>query len=163
MAIAAVGAVPVIVIGARILLQMMAFMMGGGEGADPALIASSGAVPDSIMRLARETGTVAANERVELVFIQAGRTFADALLLTDSAIIRRTPKGTIRHSLEASDVNLKPIKGSGSAGGLLIVKEKGVAPDTLYRDLTGREGFRLLTELTTLQRAQKVRDAKFPK
>jgi len=133
--------------------------MSGGEGADPALIASGGAVPDSIVRLAREVGSVHASERVELIFIQANHTFADALLMTDSAIIRRTPKGSIRRSLQESDINLQPIKRGGSAGGLLIVKRKGAAPDTLYQDLSGREAFRLMNEFTTLQRAQKARDS----
>jgi hypothetical protein len=68
---------------------------------------------------------VHANERVELVFIQANRTFADALLMTDSAIIHLGPKGTVRHSLKKSDINLQPLKRGGSAGGLLIVSEKG--------------------------------------
>jgi serine/threonine-protein kinase len=159
LAIAAVSAGAVIVIGVRILSQLMAFFMGGGEGADPALVASGSAVPDSIVRLARESGSVGANERVALVFIQANRTFSDALLITDSAIIRRTPKGTVRRSLEESDINLQPLKRGGSAGGLLIVKRKGATPDTLYQDLSGREGVRLLTEFANWQRAQKARDS----
>jgi serine/threonine-protein kinase len=158
-AIAAVGAVPVILIGARIASRVMSFFMSGGEGADPALIASGAAVPDSIVRLAREDGSVRANERVELVFIQADRTFADALLLTDSAIIRRGSKGTVRRSLQDSDVNLQPLKRGSSAGGLLIVKQKGAAPDTLFQDLSGREAFRLMNEFSTLQRAQRARDS----
>jgi serine/threonine-protein kinase len=159
LAIAAVGAVPVIIIGVSIFVRVMTFMVSGGEGADPALLASGGAVPDSIVRLARETRSVQANERVAFVFIQAHHTFADALLLTDSAIIRRTPHGTIRRSLEESDINLQPIKRGGSAGGLLIVKRKGAAPDTLYQDLSGREAFLLMNEFVTLQRAQKARDS----
>jgi len=155
-AIALAGAIPVIVIGLRILIQVMQFMMGGGEGADPALIASGRAVPDSIVRLAREAGLVGANERVNLVFVQANHTFADALLITDSTIIRRTPTRTIRRSVEESDIDLKPIKGGSAAGGLLIVKRKGAAPDTLYEDLSGREGFRLLTEFSNWQRAKKA-------
>jgi serine/threonine-protein kinase len=158
-AIAAVGAVPVIVIGASIASKMMSFFMSGGEGADPALIASGAAVPDSIVRLAREDGSVRANERVELVFIQANRTFADALLLTDSAIIRRGPKGTIRRSLQESDVNLQPFKRGSSAGGLLIVKRKGAAPDTLFQDLSGREAFLLMNEFSTRHREQRARDS----
>jgi serine/threonine protein kinase len=158
-AIAAVGAVPVIVIGASIASKMMSFFMSGGEGADPALIASGAAVPDSIVRLAREDGSVRANERVELVFIQANRTFADALLLTDSAIIRRGPKGTIRRSLQESDVNLQPFKRGSSAGGLLIVKRKGAAPDTLFQDLSGREAFLLMNEFSARSRAQRARDS----
>ena len=158
-AIAVVGAVPVILIGARVASQVMAFFVTGGEGADPALIASGAAVPDSIVRLARDDGSVRANERVELVFIQANHTFADALLLTDSAIIRRGPKGNVRRSLEESDINLQPIKRGGSAGGLLIVKRKGAAPDTLFEDLSGREAFRLMNEFSTWQRAQRARDS----
>lgn len=159
LAIAALSAGPVIVIGVRVAYQVMAFMMGGGEGADPALLESSGAVPDSIVRLAREAGIVRPNERVELVFIRANHTFADALLMTDSVIIRRTSTGTIRRSLEESDINLQPIKRGGSAGGLLIVKRKGSAPDTLYQDLSTREAVRLVNEFTTLRRAQKARDS----
>ena len=157
--VAAVSAAIVFGVGARIAWKVMAFFASGGEGADPALIASGAAVPDSIVRLAREAGSVGADERVVFVFIQANHTFADALLMTDSAIIRRTPKGTVRRSLQESDINLQPLKRGGSAGGLLIVKRKGAAPDTLYQDLSGREGVRLLNEFATWQRAQKARDS----
>jgi len=157
--VAAVSAGLVIAVAVRIAIQVMTFFVSGGEGADPALLASGSAVPDSIVRRAREAGSVGANERVGLVFIQANHTFADALLLTDSAIIRRAPKGTIRRTLDESDINLQPIKRGGSAGGLLIVKRKGAVPDTLYRDLSGREAFRLLNEFTTWQRAQKARNS----
>jgi len=160
LAVAAAGAVPVIVIGVRIALQVMSFFVGGGEGPDPAVVASGGAVPDSIVRLAREAGIVGANDRVGLVFIQSNHTFADALLITDSAIIRRTPNGIIRRSIQESDINLQPLKHGGSAGGLLIVKRKGAAPDTLYQDLSGREAFRLINEFTSWQRAQKAQKAR---
>ena len=123
------------------------------------MIESGGAVPDSIVRLAREAGIVGVNERVELVFIQANHTFPDVLLLTDSAIIRHTPNGTIRRLLSESDINLQPMKRGGSAGGLLIVSRKGGTPDTLYQDLTAREGFRMANEFTALQRAQRARDS----
>ena len=148
----------VIFVAVRVAMQFMALLISGGEGADPALIASGAAVPDSIVRLARETGSVGANERVGLVFIQANHTFTDALLITDSSIIRRSPKGTVRRSVQESDVNLQPLKRGNAKGGLLIVKRKGGRPDTLYQDLTGREGFRLLNEFVTLQRARKARD-----
>jgi hypothetical protein len=159
LAIAVAGAVPVIVIAARIVVRLLTFWVTGGEGADPALLASGGAVPDSIVRLARATGSVHANERIAFVFVQAHHTIADALLVTDSAIIRRTPYGTIRRSLEESDIDLQPMKRGGSAGGLLIVKRKGAAPDTLYQDLSGREAFLLMNEFVRLQRAQKARDS----
>src|SRR5688500_8731433 len=41
--------------------------------------------------------------------------------------------------------------------GLLIVRRKGAAVDTLYSDVSGREGFRLFNELTTLRRSHKAR------
>ena len=160
LAIAAVGAVPVFIIGVAIVYKLLAFMLSGGEGADPALLASGSAVPDSIVRLARESGSVGTSEVVSLVFIPSNRTFADALLVTDAAIIRRAPTGMIRHSLEDSDVNVQPLPRGGSAGGLLIVKEKGGAPDTLYADLSSREAMRLASEFSTWQRAQK-RDSTF--
>src|SRR5262245_3525461 len=159
LAIGAVSAGAVIVVGVRIAVQFMAFLAGNGGGADPALLESGGAVPDSIVRLAREAGSVGANERVGLVFIQANHTFADALLMTDSAIIRRAAKGTIRRSLRESDINLQPLKRGGSAGGLLIVRRKGAVPDTLYQDLSPREAFRLANEFTTWARVQKARNS----
>ncbi|AHG88134.1 protein kinase [Gemmatirosa kalamazoonensis] len=155
--IAAVSAGAVLVVAVRIAVQAMAFFAGRGGGADPALLESGGAVPDSIVRLARAAGSVGANERVDLVFIQANHTFADALLLTDSSIIRVRPGGSIRRSIEASDVNLQPLKRGHSAGGLLIVKQRGAAPDTFYQDLSTREAFRLATEFSTWQRAKRAR------
>ena len=100
-----------------------------------------------------------ADERVELVFIQANRTFADALLLTDSAIARRFPEGTIRRTFRESDMNLQPFKRGGSTGGLLIVRRKGAAPDTLFQDLSGREAFLLMNEFSAGHREEQARDS----
>jgi len=157
--VAGVGAGFVIVVVVRIAMQLMSFFAGNGGGADPALAESGGAVPDSIVRLARESGTVGANEPVRLIFIKANHTLADALLITDTAIVRRTPKGTIRRSIQQSDINLQPIRRGSSTGGLLIVRQKGAAPDTLYSDLSGREAFRLATAFSMWGRAKKVRDS----
>jgi hypothetical protein len=158
-AIAVASAGPVIFFGVRLAFKAMALMAGGGSGADPVLLESGGAVPDSIVRLARETGTIQADERVGLVFIPSNRTFADAMLLTDSAIIRRARAGTIRRSIEDSDFNLQPIKRGSSPGGLLIVTVRGSVPDTLYQDLSSREAFRLASEFGMWARARKARDS----
>jgi len=158
-AIAAVGAIPVIVIGAGIGSWVISFLMSGGEGAEPALIASGAEVPDSIVRLARADGSVRENELVEFVLIQANRTFADALLLTDSAIIRRGPSGTIRRTFQESDINLQPLPRGSAAGGLLIVRRRGAVPDTLFQDLSGREAFLLMNEFSARSRAQRARDS----
>jgi hypothetical protein len=158
LAIVAATAGPLIFFGVRVASQFMELLAGGG-GADPAIAASGNAVPDSIVRLARQTGSVGASERVVLVFVQANRTLDDALLITDSAIVRRRPTGTIRRSLEDSDINLQPMKRGGSAGGLLIVKQKGAPPDTFYQDLSGREGIRLATEFAAWMRSKKQGDS----
>jgi hypothetical protein len=39
------------------------------------------------------------------------------------------------------------------------VKRKGAAPDTLFQDLSGREGFLLMNEFAARLRAQKARDS----
>ena len=118
-----------------------------------------GARSQSRYEIARthDTRPAKKHERMRFVFIQANHTFADALLLTDSAIIRRRPRGTIRRSIQQSDINLQPLPRGGSAGGFLIVKQKGAAPDTLYDDLSGQEALRLASEFTTWGRAQKAR------
>ncbi len=159
LAIAAVGAVPVIVIGVMVAANALSFFMSGGEGADPALIASGSAVPDSIVRLARASGAVPEDERVEFVFIQAGRTFADALLMTESAIIRLRAGVARRHPTDEADINLQPLARGGSPGGMMIVRRPGIAPDTLFNDLTGRESFRLINEFAELRRAEQARDS----
>jgi hypothetical protein len=159
LAIAAAGAIPVIIIGIRVAFKFMSFMASGGSGVDPALLESGGAVPDSIVRLARETGSIAPSERVGLVFIPGNRTFDEALLVTDSVIIRRSPNGIRRASIEESDINLQPIQRGDSPGGLLIVTVKGQRPDTLYNDLSSREAFRLGNEFTAWNRARKAADS----
>jgi serine/threonine-protein kinase len=156
--VAAVSAGAVVVVAIRIAVQAMSFFAGTGGGPDPVLLESGGAVPDSIVRMARESGSVGADEFVRLIFIPANRTFEDALLVTDSAIIRRKATGVIRRSIEKSDINLQPMKRGGSAGGLLIVTLKGAAPDTLYQDLSTREAFRLANEFTTWERAKQARN-----
>lgn len=157
--IAGVSAGAVAVVGVRLALQVMRFVASGGEGADPALLASGGSVPDSIVQQARAAGIVGPAERVGLVFIKAGRIFPDALLVTDSAIIRSAPTGTIRRSRQASDINLQPLPRGGSQGGLLIVTLRGEAPDTLYQDLTSREGLSLANEFQAWARAERARAA----
>jgi hypothetical protein len=52
-----------------------------------------------------------------MVFIKAGSVFPDAFVMTDSAIIRAAPSGTIRRSRQASDINLQPLPRGGSPGG----------------------------------------------
>src|SRR5262249_31074075 len=103
----------------------------------------------------RASGSVGANEHIRLVFIPANHTFADALLVTDSAVIRLGRGGTVRYSSQESDVNLQPLPRGTSRGGMLIVRPKGRPPDTLYQELSAREGFALANAWAAWQRSQK--------
>lgn len=152
--IAGVSAAAVAVVGVRLALRLIAFVASGGEGDDPALLASGAAVPDSIVQQALDAGLVREGERIQMVFVKAGRRFPDAFLMTDSALIRHASSGTIRRSRQSSDINLQPLPRAGSPGGLLIVQQRGEAPDTFYLDLTSREGFRLATEFGELRRSR---------
>ena len=157
--IAAVSAGVVIFFAVRIAIRFMALLIGSGGGPDPALLESGGAVPDSISRMARADGSVLAAEQVGLVFIPANRGYSDALLMTDSVLVRRTPNGVHRYSIADGNVNMQPPRSGGSSDGVFIVTEKGKQPDTLYHDLSGREFIRLVTEITGWQRAQRKRDS----
>ncbi len=157
--IAAVSAGVVAVIGVRLAVRLMALVASGGEGADPALVATGDAVPDSIVQQARAAGLIGANERIELVFIKSDRAFPDVALFTDSAIVRASPSGTIRRSRHDSDINLQPLPRGGTPGGLLIVTERGLTPDTFYQDLSSREGFQLASAFQAWGRARRMRDS----
>ena len=157
--IATVSAGLVIFVVVRIAKQFMSLILSGGEGAEPALVASGSGVPDSIVRMARAEGALGTNEAIGLVFIPANRTFADALLMTDSAIIRRGEKGTRRFSEATANVNISPHKRGNSTFWTVVLKQKGVRPDTLYQDLSGREVMRLLAERTSWRRALRARDS----
>lgn len=157
LAIAGVSAVLVAVAGVSLVLRLVRFVASGGEGAEPALLASGSMVPDSITRQARAAGLLVPGDSIGLVFIKSGAVFPNVFLMTDSAIIRHTPTGTIRRSHRASDINLQPLPRAGSAGGLLIVTEKGMAPDTFYQDLSSREGLSLASEFQVWGRWRRAR------
>ena len=81
--------------------------------------------------------------------------------MTDSILIRRDPAGTRRIVIKDADISINRRKPSRSAPtvSLFIVRTKGQPPDTLYRNLSGTEAVRLLTELAVWNRAAKARAA----
>jgi len=130
-------------------------------GVDPVLITSGALVPDSLIRIAREEGSLLEGEVATFAFIPAGGSAADLLLMTDSVLIRRSPAGALRVPLKDHNIDLARTKqrGDSVSRGYFIISQKGEASDTLYRNLSSTEVTRVLTELTAWYRARKERIA----
>ena len=111
-------------------------------------IAAAGAVPERACRRARRARLHPGQSHV------CGCAAADRL--GDRSPFSR---GTIRRTFQESDINLQPFKRGGSTGGLLIVRRKGAAPDTLFQDLSGREAFLLMNEFSAGHREEQARDS----
>ncbi|MDH5315218.1 MAG: serine/threonine protein kinase [Gemmatimonadota bacterium] len=143
----------------RIALTVIGMLTEGGP--DAVLIASGEAVPDSLVEPARLEGSLRPGEQVTFAYIPSGGTAAEVLLMTDSILIRRDPAGTRRIVIKDADISINRRKPSRSAPtvSLFIVRTKGQPPDTLYRNLSGTEAVRLLTELAVWNRAAKARAA----
>ena len=142
------GTVVVVLWGVVSLLR--AVFSGLESGSLPALDALGPAIPESLLVLARAEGSLHEGERVYYAFIPAGHTASDAMLLTDSTLIRRSPQGSRRISLEGTDLSIerKVRLGEEQVLGLLTVKHRGGARDTIYDGLSGAELVRLISDLT---------------
>jgi tRNA A-37 threonylcarbamoyl transferase component Bud32 len=143
----------------RLAVTIIGMFTEGGP--DPVLIASGQAVPDSLIELARQEGSLLPGEQVSFAYIPAGSTADDAMLMTDSVLIRRAPTGARRLDMKDGDININRWKPSRSAPtvSLFIVTPKGQPAETLYRNLSGTESIRLLTELGAWNRGSKARAA----
>jgi hypothetical protein len=110
-------------------------------------------------------GLVVGTAQVYLAFIPAGLTATDAMLVTDTVLIRRSAAGARRIVIEHANLELRREAGLGSKRprGFLIAKRTGSIPDTLYDQLSGPEVIRLLTDLrpysAELDSAKKARDS----
>jgi serine/threonine-protein kinase len=142
----------VVLIGAIYLIVQLVRALFLDPGGPPALSVVAPNIPDSLVQAARAEGSLHAGETVRYAFIPAGHTAADALLWTDSAIVRRSPAGARRFSLDDADVDLnRHINGAkGTSTGRFIIKHKLAKPDTLYDALGGQEITTLLGVLISL-------------
>jgi serine/threonine-protein kinase len=124
------------------------------SGVPPVLLATGAEVPDSLTEAARRDGSLLAGEQLTLVFIPAGGTAGNAMLLTDSVMILYVDGVPRRIPVADADFNLDR-KGSGDeTRGALTIRQKGGRPDTLYRALTGTEVARVFNALRAWSRAQ---------
>jgi hypothetical protein len=104
--------------------------------------------------MARRDGGLREGEALTFAFIPAGKTTADAMLMTDSVMIVYANGIARRLEVEDADLNVHR-KGTGDqALGLLTVRMAGGLPDTVFRDLSGTEFVRLLNALNTWSRAR---------
>ncbi|MEO8636560.1 MAG: serine/threonine-protein kinase [Gemmatimonadales bacterium] len=124
-------------------------------GALPALDALGPAVPDSLLRAARAEGALHQGETVLFAFIPAGQTATDAMIITDTALIRRSARGARRLEMEHADLEIARTKKPewDAARGFLIVKLPGGIRDTIYDQLSGAEVIRMMTDLRAYQAA----------
>ena len=121
--------------------------------AEPEVDAMRSVVPDSLLTAARADSSVHLHEVVLYAFVPHGAGFANAVLFTDSAIVRRSPVGGRRHQ-RPFDVS---VKRSGAQHGLLIVTPLGGMADTLYGALTDSEVARLAVATAAMHEVPKAR------
>jgi len=144
----------------RIAVSILSMYTEGGS--DAVLIASGAAVPDSLVSQARAEGSVLPDENISFAWIPAGATAADAMLMNDSVLIRRSPAGARRYPMADGDITIDRRRASRNAPtvSLFIVKPEGQPAETLYRNLTGTESLRLLTELVAWNKEHGARAAR---
>ncbi|MEZ4457495.1 MAG: serine/threonine-protein kinase [Gemmatimonadales bacterium] len=106
-------------------------------GAQPALNAAGANIPPDLLDLARAEGSVLPNEAARFAFVPHGKTWDDALILTEKALIRRTPAGPRRQANWLDSANLTYFRRGADRG--LIIFFGSAPPDTIYRGLSGAE------------------------
>ena len=111
-------------------------LKGFSGGALPSLSARDQSIPPALIAEARADGSLRTGEILKYAFIPGDQPWNEGLLLTDSALIRRTPEGPRRHAL--ADLNLN-LYYNGTTRGLVVSDKNGGIPDTLYGSLSGAE------------------------
>ncbi|MEI2719987.1 MAG: serine/threonine-protein kinase [Gemmatimonadales bacterium] len=109
---------------------------GFSGGVLPDLSAVGSSVPPALLEEARADGSLQAGELVRYAFVPGNAAWNEGLLLTNDAVIRRTPQGPRRHPLGDLNINLYF---NGTTRGLIIIDPATGVPDTLYRSLSGAE------------------------
>ena len=131
---AVIGVTAAIVLGFAfwVILQLFRGFMGGTL---PSLSARDQSIPPALIAEATADGSLRPGEVLKYAFVPGDQPWNEALLLTDSVIIRRTPEGARRYHLQTVKIDLYF---NGTTRGLIITDSSGV-PDTVYRSLSGSE------------------------
>ncbi|MBK6422626.1 MAG: serine/threonine protein kinase [Gemmatimonadetes bacterium] len=106
-------------------------------GAPPSLSATGATIPPALIAEARADGSLQPDEVAAYVFVPHGLPWSEALIITDSAIIRRSARDPRRHALDATTV--MQWYRSGKNSGLWVRARKDGPRDTLFTNLTGAE------------------------
>lgn len=126
------------------------------SGQPPLLDATGAGIPDSIIVAARADGLLLSGDVPMYAFIPANGSAADALLFTDTYIIRRSNSRPRRFDSSRAKIDISFKKEPRKDWtGALIVRNQGVKPDTLYTGLGGIEFMRLRTALVRLRKKPK--------
>jgi hypothetical protein len=123
---------------------------------EPEVDAMRSVVPDALLAAARADSSVHLHEVVLYAFVPHGAGYANAVLFTDSAVVRRSPGGGRRHQ-RPFDV---AVTRAGTKRGLLVVTPRAGVPDTLYGALTDSEVARLVAAAAIINRAPIVRPSR---
>ncbi len=126
-----------------VILQLLRGFSGGTL---PSLSARGQSIPPALIAEAMADGSLRAGEVVEYAFVPGDQAWNESLLLTDSVIIRRTPRGARRYPV--GDIKMK-LYYNGTTRGLIVTDPTSGIPDTLYRSLSGAE----LGDLTSAMKA----------
>ncbi|MGK2961828.1 MAG: serine/threonine-protein kinase [Gemmatimonadaceae bacterium] len=125
-----------------------------GRGDAPLVDAIGPDIPDSIVAAARADGLLRPGDDPTHAFTPAHPEKGAGIFLTDSVLIQPLPRGVRRIPIADADMDLnfhKRIGGTEEVG-VLVVRNEGVAPDTIFSGLSGVEFTRLRMLLTQVSR-----------
>jgi hypothetical protein len=142
------GASGIVLLAMFLAAMVRVLMLVFNDGPEPALNAFYLAVPPALIEAARAEGSLKPGELVVWAYVPAGQHDDNAILLTDSVLIRRTPQGArrIRSDSALFDVS-RNLKLLSDPDGYLIAKYKDGRRDTLYTHVTGVEALRISSAL----------------
>jgi serine/threonine-protein kinase len=147
MGVAGTGAGIVLVTGIYFAWQLAKAFMLADQGAPPVLSATGADIPDSVIAAARADGLLRPDETVIYAFIPGGGRMSDALLLTDSALIRRSLENGRRIPFNDGTIHLNRRASSGVIHGSAIFERESLPPDTIYASLSSLDVIALLAAM----------------
>ncbi|MBL0170416.1 MAG: serine/threonine protein kinase [Gemmatimonadaceae bacterium] len=151
MILGALGTTGASLLGLLLVILWRVLSLVFADGGEPTLNAFYDAIPASVLASARADGSLQPTERVAYAFIQRGHDDRDAMLITDSMVIRRTPSGARRVSFGDTRMDIaRQLNLFGRSVGLLIATRPDGRRDTLFTEVTGVEAMRLGSALASL-------------
>ncbi len=121
-------------------------------GSMPTLSAAGANIPPALSDEARADGSLEPGKTAEYVFVPAGKSWNEALLVTDRAIVRRSPGGVRRYPAWDADLNFSFFRRQDDRGVVVSAGKRG-RPDTLYLGLSGAEPGALSSAIAAAQAA----------